>query len=295
MRIAAYLTAIAGAAGLTIISTSLRAQDSDAEALSLPNRYEVEVIIFRHLDQSRNTPEIPAAASMIEASPFDLDLTEQPGETGALASINAESGQQSWATSALENETEYRRLQQSVRRSGPTPSFVLLPMTLEFPDFYPFDKTAFSLNRVYNRIDRLDAYQPLMHLGWIQPVKSTGEARPFLISNPSAEPVGVTGTVTLYKERYLHLALNLALESPPAVNASSPGTEPPPDRVFGLGTFTEPEVDSAATSETHKLLQSRRIRLSTTHYFDHPLFGVIATVNEIETVVDPDAASTDAG
>lgn len=276
-----------GAAGLVLGPTGLTAQESGNDTMSLPSRYVVELIIFRHLDQSRNTPEIPAAASMIEASPFELNLAELPGETGA----EAEFQERTWATAAESTPSDAPLGRRPARKSGPMVGFVLLPLTLEFPDFLPSDKAEFQLTRVYSRIDRLDAYEPLLHLGWIQPARGTDEAKSYLIGNPpEGESVGVSGTITLYKERYIHLALDLALDSAPAGDSFTPIAEPPPERVFGTETFVEPQDVDRRNNETHKLQQSRRIRLSTTHYFDHPLFGVIATVNEIETVTDPDAA-----
>ena len=70
------MTAITGLAGFMLVSTGVLAQNDDQDAVAFPTRYEVELIIFRHLDQSRNTPEIPAAASMIQDSPFDLKLAD---------------------------------------------------------------------------------------------------------------------------------------------------------------------------------------------------------------------------
>ena len=38
----------------------------------MTDRYDVEIIVFRHVDQARNTPEQPAADSIIRTSPLDL-------------------------------------------------------------------------------------------------------------------------------------------------------------------------------------------------------------------------------
>ena len=87
MRIAKSLKVIAGLAALMLVSMQSYAQNSQSEASILPPRYEVELIIFRHLDQSRNTPEIPAAVSMIQDSPFELQLAETgPGQDARSAS-----------------------------------------------------------------------------------------------------------------------------------------------------------------------------------------------------------------
>ena len=43
----------------------------------MTDRYEVEIIVFRHLDQARNTPEQPAVAQIVAASLPGL-YTEAP-------------------------------------------------------------------------------------------------------------------------------------------------------------------------------------------------------------------------
>jgi hypothetical protein len=267
------------------------AQDSEPEKSALPTRYEVELIIFRHLDQSGNTPEIPAAASMVHDSPFELQLAEIPTEESVLAAGDAVAGRQPWTTAA---DDEGHRL--SPGRREQVVSFLLLSPRAEWPDFFPSDQKSFALNEVYNRINRLNAYEPLIHLGWVQPAMSTDEARPFRIVNQSNGPVAVTGTVTLYKERYLHLALDLALDSRLADEAAEPAAETPPQRVFRLNMPVAENKPAQQTNAIHKLQQTRRIRISKTQYFDHPLFGVIATVSEIEeTASTPDYAQPDTG
>ena len=292
MRIAKSLKVIASLAALMLVSMQSYAQNSQSEASILPPRYEVELIIFRHLDQSRNTPEIPAAASMIQDSPFELQLAETgPGQDARSASDTLPEGR-ARATA----EDDGFGSQPTRRRSRQVVSFLLLSPRPEWPDFIAFDKKSYSLNGVYNRIIRLDAYQPLVHLGWIQAAKSTAEAKPFHIESEPDAPLEVSGTITLYKERYLHLALDLSLETAPSDEISEPAAEIPPERVFGLN-FSAPQDDRSVTvNETHKLQQSRRIRVSNTHYFDHPLFGVIATVSAIEeTLSDSQAQRPDAG
>lgn len=286
MRNTRLMLTLTGAATLMAFSADAWAQDATEKSMELTSRYEVEVIIFRHLDQSRNTPETPAAASMIAASPFDLDSTDLPMEGGSRPGDPDPAG----AAGRYSVDAGRRQL-----KPEPKVSFYLLPLTLEFPNFLPFGDDEYRLNPVYKRIERLDAYEPILHVGWIQPVKNTDEAQPFIVSAGPDTSVGITGSVTLYKERYLHLAMNLALVSPPQRDADPLIAEPPPERVFGNGMFVEPTPNAAPDKEIHRLQESRRIRLATTHYFDHPLFGVIATVHEIKTVPNPGTGAPEAG
>jgi hypothetical protein len=290
MRVSTFLTAITGLVGLILVSTETLAQNDEQAPVASPTRYEVELIIFRHLDQSRNTAEIPAAASMIQDSPFDLNLAEArvTGDTGAE--------RQTGTTTSEDELANDVGSQPPPLRSKQVVSFFLMSPRAEFPDFVPADEGSFTLNGAYKRIIRLDAYEPLMHLGWVQPARSTEAAKPYQITTQSGSPVELTGTVTLYKERYLHLALDLALESTSGDEVSEPAADIPAERVFGLNTPVNEDKPTEHVSATHKLQQSRRIRLSTTHYFDHPMFGVIATVNRIEPAASsPNNAQPGAG
>lgn len=291
------MTAITGLAGFMLVSTGVLAQNDDQDPVAFPTRYEVELIIFRHLDQSRNTPEIPAAASMIQDSPFDLKLADPSLEKDPRVAVDTAPERQIRTMASEEKLTGDVDNQPYLSRPDEIVSFLVMSPRAEFPDFVPFDEASFTLNGVYNRIIRLDAYEPLIHLGWVQPAKNTEAAKPYQITNQSGAPVGITGTVTLYKERYLHLALDLALESIPEDEALEPAAqEIPPERVFGLSMPVSEDKPTEHASATHKLQQSRRIRVSNVHYFDHPLFGVIATVNKIEEAASsPDNPRPDAG
>jgi len=67
-----------------------------AELPETPGRYEVELIIFRHVDQRPNTPEVPAATSIFRPSPLDLTLpelaTQTPETTDTPRVANANTG-----------------------------------------------------------------------------------------------------------------------------------------------------------------------------------------------------------
>jgi len=219
-----------------------------AELTTAPPRYEVELILFRHIDQSRNTPEIPAASSIFNPSPLDLTLAEIPlpppvESTGGNPLI-------------IVTGTPVRR--------API-EFHLIELDPAYPDFVPLREDTRTLNRTYERLEQIDAYEPLLHIGWIQPARNTGDSRPYRFEPPTTEGTGISGTVTLYKERYLHLEIDLALET-----EHQPVSTP---FFFRAGGDDAPDV--------FKLTESRRIRGTVTHYFDSPQFGLITRVQEV--------------
>jgi len=110
------------------------------------------------------------------------------------------------------------------------------------------------------RLQNSAYYDVLVHTSWQQNMYSKDEAEAFDVSYAGADPLVINGTVRLYRERYTHLELTLNL---------------PPKRT-GFSVMSRPPFE---------LHQSRKIKLRDgMQYFDHPQFGVIALVTEIEQV-----------
>lgn len=212
-------------------------------------RYEVELIVFRHLDSSRSTSETDPPARPLFSGP-DADSLEDERE----------------ATMAQAAPTVYRE--------GRNDS----------PRFTPLSSDRLQLSRTYQRLQQIDAYAPILHAGWTQEARSTNEAVPNRLGR-GGRPGGesrLAGSVTLYKQRFLHLNIDLALE--PLDTRRALG-----GRVFGdIPSSTGPGRPSM------RLQESRRIRNEDLNYFDHPELGVIVTVREIATnVAVPKDPATD--
>jgi hypothetical protein len=151
---------------------------------------EVEIIVFRLLDQTGGSQEWEAPAP-VTAAP---------------------------ASPAVSTESQYPPLSPEALRLGGTAA----------------------------RLRGSARYRLLYHGGWIQNVGPQARTLPGAL--PSAvRQQGLEGTVTVYRERYLHALLDLQLT---AIDAPAPW----------------------------RLRQSRRLKASAIHYFDHPRFGVILTV-----------------
>lgn len=212
------------------------------ESVPPPVRYEVELIVFRHVDQDRNTAEIPAASSIFRRSPLDLPLDVAIGEPTEPSPAPDTSG-------AVPDQAD------RVERK------------LVYADFMPLGDDAHTLNPLYQHLTRVDAYQPIVHVGWTQPVHSADDAIPYRFESVTFGDTDITGTVTLYKGRFLHLELDLALDA----------QQPTPVTRFSFG------ADTGESQEPYKLTESRRMMGSAAHYFDHPQFGVIARIAVVET------------
>lgn len=119
--------------------------------------------------------------------------------------------------------------------------------------------SAHRMQRIADSLNRSGAYRVVTHRAWRQSARDRAGAVPFPVSDTADN---LDGTITLVRERFLHLDVDLMLQS------------------------------------TYSLQEKRRMRSGELHYFDHPVFGVIAEVNPYSApapVVPAEPAAPDAG
>ena len=220
------------------------AVETPETAPSVP-MYLVEIVVFENLAANAR-PEDPGRA------PIPPPITVQaPGDAGLVFGDEPATLSPPPAGAALEE---------------PTPS----EQTAGEPLFFTPTKPT-ALGEAWLRLRRSSAYRPLVHEAWIQPGIEQGLSEPVALgglsqarrveSGPAlpaaaSEPPRLDGDVTLYRNRFLHLELDLALGG---------------------------DDGSAA-----RLTGDRRIRSGEVHYFDAPGMGAIALVTPIE--LEPPAA-----
>lgn len=121
----------------------------------------------------------------------------------------------------------------------------------------------FSLDEIYERMEKLEIYEPLLHFGWTQPTypKEETAARP--LRSFVTPPIGLQGDLTLYLSRYLHLVVNLQLDATQA---------------------SVPQNDETAVSYPvrYRIDEDRIFRNGDLRYYDHPKFGVLAKIVRVE-------------
>ncbi|HEY5622522.1 MAG TPA: CsiV family protein [Gammaproteobacteria bacterium] len=135
----------------------------------------------------------------------------------------------------------------------------------------------YELVDALRRLERLDAYTPLAHGGWIQEGLAEEDAIPFDLSlfgvfNPR-------GSVRLHVSRFLHVTVDLEFR-PPFENRR---TAPMPSAPLAQFEFPPRFV----------LKVQRRVRSGELHFFDHPAFGVLVLVQpapETAEVVEDDVS-----
>lgn len=132
-------------------------------------------------------------------------------------------------------------------------------------------KKNFTLRNIFERLDNLDAYTPLMHFGWTQPTYPPEETQARPLSSFMTPPKGLQGDLILYLSRYLHLGVNLQLDAP-AANAAQ-------DALM-LDDFGDRAMVTYPVR--YRIEEDRIFRNGELRYFDHPKFGVLAKITRVE-------------
>ena len=102
------------------------------------------------------------------------------------------------------------------------------------------------------RLRRSGEYEILGHLSWQQQVPERGRPQPIYVNLNDGQ---LQGELTVTLGRYLHTSARL--------------------------WFTPDNLVSEA-GQYAQMVQSRRMRSATLHYFDHPLFGMIVRIDKVE-------------
>jgi hypothetical protein len=135
-----------------------------------------------------------------------------------------------------------------------------------FPEnqFTELSQENYTLSRIRGGLSPAAGYTVLFHRAWRQLAYDGKHAVDYPVHSIATGRNSVEGTVTLSRERFLHLDIDLMLM----------------------------QADGTAA---YRLSEKRRIRSSSDiHYFDHPHLGVIARVTPYSTPDQPEAGNTPA-
>lgn len=229
------------------LSSSAMAQDATDEEADIPKVYQVDLIVFRNSN---------AAELSTETWPNEAEQANNLPEDNPLSPDNQVMPPASLDSFILESVATAPRYYPS--NGLGEPGFLLLEpvsSTLEFKLITNTDESR-GLNSELAKIRNSNAYAPVLYATWRQEVADKKTANSFNVAASGIPPDILSGTVRVYKERYLHVVLDL---------------EMPENSGFSLRS--EPVK--------FRLKQSRRLRGKTIQYFDHPMFGAITLVKEV--------------
>jgi hypothetical protein len=273
------ILALVAASLACAIAARAQAPQPPAGEPALPPRYEVEVIVFAHRDfdstEERFDPT-PAgfldgpAAALREAPVFDESAFAPRGAPQApfepLAEVDP--------TAAAQAEALRVR---------------------------PLRPEELKLGQEYRKLRAISAYEPVVHLGWVQPGLPEADAVPIDLGTLGV--LNPRGTVRVHLMNFLHVTLDLTYQSAgsaaPATardggSAANAGRDLRPTATDGgsaanAGRDLRPGdgLDEIVLAPHYRLATTRRVRSNELHYFDHPAFGVLVRVTPVPA---PDAS-----
>lgn len=286
---------LTGTAALILLSASALSQQTvvpGATALQTEEeevrQYSVELIIFEHVDRSSAGTEI-----------FDPDLLPVPAEEDAYFG-DARLDLQPDIDPLADELTEPGDVLSEDDADAPMPAVADEDGVLEVIPTYEqaglklLGPEDYVLNDEYARLQRLDAYRPLMRTAWTQLTVEKDATMPITLRRLGNPPLRLDGTVTLYLSRFLHLVVDLALEE------KAPLRVPPADnrvRRFGdESTRFRFDPEFITPSIFYRIEEDRIVRNGELRYYDHPRFGVLAKITRVEEdqpgSSDPDLFAT---
>ena len=145
------------------------------------------------------------------------------------------------------------------------------PEPLPDPEFVLLAEDDFQLVEAFERLERLDAYEPVMHFGWTQIAIEQDLTEPVPLYRFDRPPADLDGALTLYLGRYLHLIDDQQLRKPELEQQPSSGFN-------GFAAMREePTLPTFFRIQEDRIMKNGELR-----YFDHPKFGMLARVTRVE-------------
>ena len=245
------------------------AQDDETEAEPKPRRYSVEVIVFTYAENVSVGTEI-----------FPPDEPVIPDET--LRSDDVDVLQEGIAIDANGEPIPSfgdTRVGDEAGQEEPAPSMLDIEPVLTLDD-------DLSLQRAFEQLQRLDAYEPILHTGWTQTTLPREASVPLELAYFGKQPDELVGSFMLYLGRYLHLVIDLTLDAPGQIREYGE-----PIRSFGDERLQyETDRMREAGIVRFRIQEDRIVKNGDVRYFDHPKFGVIAKITRVEeSQEDPEA------
>lgn len=318
---------------LASISQTTNAQEtrdtSAAEEDKLP-RFTVELIVFTYSDGASAGSEIfvpdpPAVDEYLQEDPerapnadAEYVFSDVPGEAaGRPGNAPGE------AVPAGEAE---------ITGLDANPADVPLRAMIEL---HLLEPEQYTLDGIYQKLVTLDAYQPIMRTAWTQTTPAEGASPAIQLRALGDPPPGLDGTIKLYQGRFVHLGIDLALAaegdgvSPYNERRSATdraivygdarvrgddrahGDEPPRndnepmagDRVYSDRDYNGRSYGGSNDNTGGFFPEPVRYRISEVRimkdgeirYYDHPRFGVIAKLTEVQEDEPADGEASDTG
>ena len=238
-------------------------------------RYSVEVIVFAYAEAVSVGSEVfvPEVADYPSFELFGLDELSEEGE------IPDDSVPTTPEVTSNEVEDDTNELEAMEE--------ILFEMTLHAED-------ELMLTGTLDQLDRLDAFEPLLHVGWTQTALAEADTPALDLREFGLPPERLSGSFTLYLSRYLHLVVDLELDAKlkedlfaeSARDFEAPIVRYDDSRASNDYDAILFDAEPAYGSLSYQINENRLFKNGETRYYDHPKFGVIAKVVRVEAETD---------
>lgn len=188
-----------------------------------------------------------------------------------------------------------------LQATEPEPTDEPVAEDTEQPEAYRFEfqtlpDDELTMTDTLGRLERLDAYDPLMHFGWTQTTIAKEQTPTLPLARFAEPPAGLGGTLQLYLSRFLHLVVDVSLAAPEgsADEGARFGRFDAPVAVYSDERQVEAYELGAYAPLRYSIFEDRIMKNGETRYYDHPKFGVITKVTRVEEepAADADAAES---
>ena len=213
--------------------------------------YAIEVIVFRYASgvyrgSERFAPDPPPAEPPMPA-PLDAGMVQfgDPSSLGESPAGRAEPR----AVPADGSEDADGASEQALDPAGPGYRRLL--------------GSELTMGETLDKLERLDAYQPLLHFGWRQRLTAFETSAAIPLTRLTAPAPGLDGSFKLYLNRFLHLAVEFEHSAKPSLPEAGPSV------------VDRPSLD-------YRISEDRIFKDGDRRYFDHPAFGILVKIERIE-------------
>ena len=144
------------------------------------------------------------------------------------------------------------------------------------------DPEVHAMQDIYEKLIELDAYKPIMRAAWTQATFEKDQTLPIRLRRVGNAPLRLDGNLTLYLSRYLHLVVDLTIESE---QAQSGGRDNDSVRYYGDRRSSRNYgygYEQESTTIKYNISEDRIFRNGELRYYDHPRFGVLARITRYE-------------
>ena len=290
---------------LALLSAVCTAQDiplvaEEEEELPTLRRYAVELIVFENGSGIVAGNEIFLPEELPEEFPgeFSDDLADEFGATATQPDATGlEPIDAGVATVAADTQEDSTGIDLA---SDPDEIFLDdIDLNTPIEEFLGYDSIRLSLidpeeytmTGLYERLKTLDAYEPVLHSGWIQATFEEQQTPVVRLRTLGTVPLRFDGTLTLFLSRYLHLVVDLSLEDQQLSRGGAAMTDG--DDNYENSSWTgfgyEEQYDRRTGPVIYRLNENRIVADGDLRFFDHPKFGVLARISRLEDqLVEPE-------